>query len=246
MYSHVLHNQRKKTKVEERFKIRNPELEAEIYYLTKEEGGRETAVRNGYRGQFYYDGKDWDAPQEFIEKEVCYPGDKVRVKIQTLSPDFHVGRFWKGKEFKVREGGETVGNGIIREVLLNDFNYWEYKAILEDLPKDVKPYDKENIEGFIVDFDYLLGAIEEIREVSCEINLSNQNEMIKVHCELKDEVKNPRPLLDEVCKCWREELRFKKSKYKTDLDFKNNKFKFVLSFITWHSMYLTGKIIIEK
>lgn len=38
----------------EKFKLRNPELEAEIYYLTKEEGGRYHAVFNGYRGQFHY------------------------------------------------------------------------------------------------------------------------------------------------------------------------------------------------
>ncbi|ANO49162.1 hypothetical protein V8245_12300 [Flavobacterium columnare] len=37
-----------------------PYLEAEIYYLTEAEGGRKTPVASGYRGQFYYDGKDWD------------------------------------------------------------------------------------------------------------------------------------------------------------------------------------------
>ena len=56
------------------YKLLNPELEAEIYYLTSEEWGRRTPVHTGYRGQFHYDGGDWDAAQEFVDKEVCNPG----------------------------------------------------------------------------------------------------------------------------------------------------------------------------
>ncbi|MEN0049630.1 MAG: hypothetical protein AAF806_21395, partial [Bacteroidota bacterium] len=118
----------KKKKIEVEDKNDFFEIEAEIYYLTEKEGGRKTAVGNGYRGQFYYDGKDWDAPQEFIDKEICRPGESVKVKMSTLSPDFHVGRFWEGKEFKVREGAKTVGNGIIKKIFRDDFNYWEYKT----------------------------------------------------------------------------------------------------------------------
>jgi len=62
----------------ENYKLKNPELEAEIYYLTTEEGGRNSYVVSGYRGQFHYNGKDWDAPQEFI---VCNPLSPIIVPI---------------------------------------------------------------------------------------------------------------------------------------------------------------------
>ena len=58
----------KMTKNED-YKLECPELEAEIYYLTTEEGGRKGYVANGYRGQFYYNGNNWDALQEFIDKK---------------------------------------------------------------------------------------------------------------------------------------------------------------------------------
>ena len=52
---------------EKRFQHTKSEIEAEIYYLTTEEGGRQSPVFNGYRGQFFYEGKDWGGLQEFIE-----------------------------------------------------------------------------------------------------------------------------------------------------------------------------------
>ena len=232
--------------MQERSKIKNPEIEAEIYYLTAQEGGRNSAVGNGYRGQFYYDGKDWDALQEFMDKEICQPGETVKVKMWTLSPDFHTGKLWIGKEFKIREGARTVGRGIIKNIFKREFNHWKYDYIFDYMPKDCRPYDNENIEGFVTDFDYLLGRIIEIKKVTCKVNLSNRNEMIIVNCELENKKTRPRPLIDKICKCWREELALMNSKFKIELNFKNDKFKFVLSFVTWHSMYLTGKIIIEK
>ena len=84
-------------------KLENPELEAEIYYLTKEEGGRESAIFSGYRGQFHYDEKDWDAVQEFIDKNICNVGETVKVYLQTLSPNNHLGKFFTGKKFEIRE-----------------------------------------------------------------------------------------------------------------------------------------------
>ena len=92
-------------------KLSNPEIEAEIYYLTEDEGGRKTALKSGYRGQFYYNGKDWDAPQEFINKEICELGESVKVYLQTLSSDFHIGKFKINQEFEIREGNKTVGKG---------------------------------------------------------------------------------------------------------------------------------------
>jgi translation elongation factor EF-Tu-like GTPase len=100
---------------------RGPELEAEIYYLTAEEGGRSCSVKSGYRGQFYYNGGDWDAPQEFIDKEICNPGETVKVYLQTCSPHFHIGQLSVGQEFEIREGAITVGRGRITKILRSDF-----------------------------------------------------------------------------------------------------------------------------
>ncbi|MBF0578009.1 elongation factor Tu [Dysgonomonas sp. GY617] len=98
-----------------------PELRANIYYLLEKEGGRKTSVRNGYRGQFHYDGKDWNACQAFIDKEICLLGETVDCYLTTASPQFHIQKFYVGKEFEVREGTRIVGIGIITEILRPDF-----------------------------------------------------------------------------------------------------------------------------
>ena len=102
--------------------LTTPELEAEIYYLTTEEGGRKTPLHSGYRGQFFYDSNDWDAPQEFIDKEICNLGETVKVYLKTTRPNFHIGKFFIGKEFEIREGAKTVGKGIITKIMRSDFN----------------------------------------------------------------------------------------------------------------------------
>jgi len=106
---------------ETNFKLDNPELEAEIYYLTKEEGGRSTPAFSGYRGQFYYDNYNWDAAQQFIDKSVCDPGDKVKVLIQTATPSQHIGKFFIGKDFEIREGLILVAKGKITKIIEPSF-----------------------------------------------------------------------------------------------------------------------------
>ena len=98
-----------------------PELETEIYYLSTEEGGRKLGVASGYRGQFCYDGIDHDAGQEFIDKNICNPGETVKVYLQTLSPNYHVGKFFIGKKFEIREGRIIVGKGKITKIFRSDF-----------------------------------------------------------------------------------------------------------------------------
>ncbi|MCD8044703.1 MAG: hypothetical protein LUH10_16845 [Tannerellaceae bacterium] len=100
---------------------REPDIKAEIYYLSTEEGGRKGFVSNGYRGQFYYDGRDWDAPQTFINKEICYPGETVQCYLTLLNRVSHIGKFYPGKEFEIREGAKTVGKGNILEVYTPEF-----------------------------------------------------------------------------------------------------------------------------
>jgi hypothetical protein len=231
--------------IEEKFKLLNPELEGEIYYLTEQEGGRKGFVKSGYRGQFYYNGRDWDAPQEFIDKEICNPGETVKVRLQTLSPNFHVGQFSVGQNFETREGAKTVGRGKITKILRQDFNHWDFDAFFKNLPVDCKPYDNQNIGGFIADFDYGLDYIKQIGNLKFTKSLSDRNQMLTVECKVKDKNIKARPLIDEICKSWLEEIQFKNSHYKINLKHFETGFKFELTFATWHSMYLTGKIIIN-
>jgi translation elongation factor EF-Tu-like GTPase len=104
-----------------------PELKAKIYYIPKSESafGRTKPVFDGYRGQFYYDGKNWDAPQKFINKEICYPGESVLVYLETASTAAHLGKFFVGKKIEIREGARTVGKGEILEILREDFKLKE-------------------------------------------------------------------------------------------------------------------------
>jgi len=94
------------------------DVEAEIYFLTTEEGGRHTSVVSGYRPQFYYDGHDWDAIQNYPdEQEPVQPGDTVTAYLSFLSPHYLVGSLFVGKEFLLREGARTVGRGHVTKVL---------------------------------------------------------------------------------------------------------------------------------
>lgn len=94
-----------------------PDIEAEIRFLTTEEGGRNTPVRSGYRPQFYYDRHDWDAHQEYPDVEWVHPGETARTLLRFLSPDAHLGRVQVGMEFEVREGARVVGRGRVTEIL---------------------------------------------------------------------------------------------------------------------------------
>lgn len=231
--------------IEGKFELPNPELEAEIYYLSEKESGRKNYVKSGYRGQFFYNSKDWDASQEFIDKEICNPGENVKVRLQTLSPYFHVGQFYVGQKFETREGGKTIGRGRITKILRQDFNYWDFDLFFKNLPISDKPYDSQNIRSFIADFDYGLHNIDQIGSLKFAKTLSNKYQMLSVECKLKDKSIEARPLIDEICKNWKKEIQFHNSLYKIDLKHFDRGFQFELIFATWHNMFLTGKITIN-
>lgn len=94
-----------------------PDIEAEIRFLTPDEGGRHTPARSGYRPQFYYDGHDWDAHQEYPDVEWVHPGETARTLLWFLSPEAHLGRVQVGMEFEVREGARAVGRGRVTKIL---------------------------------------------------------------------------------------------------------------------------------
>jgi len=91
-------------------------FEASIYVLSKEEGGRHTPFFTGYRPQFYFRTTDVTGAIALPEGvEMCMPGDNVKITV-TLMPDMPIAMD-KGLRFAIREGGRTVGSGVVTEIL---------------------------------------------------------------------------------------------------------------------------------
>jgi elongation factor Tu len=89
-------------------------FEAEVYILTKEEGGRHTPFFNGYRPQFYFRTTDVTGACELPEGiEMVMPGDNVKVVVKLIAPI----AMEEGLRFAVREGGRTVGAGVVAKVI---------------------------------------------------------------------------------------------------------------------------------
>ena len=87
---------------------------AQVYVLTKEEGGRHTPFFNGYRPQFYFRTTDVTGVAELpAGTEMVMPGDNVNLTIKLITPI----AMEKGLRFAIREGGKTVGAGTISEIL---------------------------------------------------------------------------------------------------------------------------------
>jgi elongation factor Tu len=89
-------------------------FKAQVYILSKEEGGRHTPFFNGYRPQFYFRTTDVTGVAELPEgTEMVMPGDNVYLTIKLITPI----AMEKGLRFAIREGGHTVGAGTIAEIL---------------------------------------------------------------------------------------------------------------------------------
>ena len=89
-------------------------FKAEIYVLTKEEGGRHTPFFKGYRPQFYFRTTDVTGVMQLPENvEMVMPGDNVTVEVELIMPI----AMEKELRFAVREGGRTVGAGVVSEVI---------------------------------------------------------------------------------------------------------------------------------
>jgi elongation factor Tu len=90
------------------------EFEAEIYILSKEEGGRHTPFFNGYRPQFYIRTTDVTGETKLPEgTEMAMPGDTVKIEGKLITPI----AMEEGLRFAVREGGKTVGAGVITKII---------------------------------------------------------------------------------------------------------------------------------
>ena len=89
-------------------------FEAEVYVLSKEEGGRHTPFFSGYRPQFYFRTTDVTGSLNLLGgAEMCMPGDNVKLVVELISPiamDENV-------RFAIREGGRTVGSGVVTKIV---------------------------------------------------------------------------------------------------------------------------------
>jgi len=89
-------------------------FEGEVYVLTKDEGGRHTPFFKGYRPQFYFRTTDVTGAVELPEGvEMVMPGDNIKMTIELISPI----AMEEGLRFAIREGGRTVGAGVVSKIL---------------------------------------------------------------------------------------------------------------------------------
>ena len=94
------------------------EFDAEVYILTKEEGGRHTPFFKGYKPQFYFRTTDVTGEVELpADKEMVMPGDTISFKVKLLAPI----AMEQGLRFAIREGGRTVGAGVVTKIVKQ---YW--------------------------------------------------------------------------------------------------------------------------
>ena len=89
-------------------------FKGEVYVLKKEEGGRHTPFFNGYRPQFYFRTTDVTGNLQLPEgTEMCMPGDNITMTIELITPI----AIEEGLRFAIREGGRTVGSGVVSEII---------------------------------------------------------------------------------------------------------------------------------
>ena len=87
-------------------------FEAEIYCLSKDEGGRHTPFFSGYRPQFYFRTTDVTGTANLAEAEMCMPGDNVKINVELQKPI----AMDDGVRFAIREGARTVGSGVVTKI----------------------------------------------------------------------------------------------------------------------------------
>ena len=88
-------------------------FEAEVYCLSKDEGGRHTPFFSGYRPQFYFRTTDVTGTADLVGAEMCMPGDNVKIKVELHKPI----AMDDGVRFAIREGGRTVGSGVVTTIV---------------------------------------------------------------------------------------------------------------------------------
>ncbi len=89
-------------------------FQAEVYVLSKDEGGRHTPFFSGYRPQFYFRTTDVTGTANLMgDAEMCMPGDNAKLEVTLISPV----AMDEGVRFAIREGGRTVGSGVVSKII---------------------------------------------------------------------------------------------------------------------------------
>ncbi|ASV76110.1 Translation elongation factor Tu [Thermogutta terrifontis] len=89
-------------------------FEAEVYILSKDEGGRHTPIMSGYRPQFYFRTTDVTGEIQLLGgAEMVLPGENVKLQVELISPV----AMQENLRFAIREGGRTVGSGVVTKIL---------------------------------------------------------------------------------------------------------------------------------
>jgi elongation factor Tu len=88
-------------------------FEAEVYCLSKDEGGRHTPFFSGYRPQFYFRTTDVTGTANLVDADMCMPGDNVKLTVELHKPI----AMDDGVRFAIREGGRTVGSGVVTKIV---------------------------------------------------------------------------------------------------------------------------------
>ncbi|HEY3329668.1 MAG TPA: elongation factor Tu, partial [Capsulimonadaceae bacterium] len=89
-------------------------FQAEVYILSKEEGGRHTPFFTGYRPQFYFRTTDITGDLKLPEGvEMVMPGDNIKIESELIHPI----AMEEGLRFAIREGGHTVGAGVVSKII---------------------------------------------------------------------------------------------------------------------------------
>ena len=95
-------------------RMNRTEFTGQVYVLTKEEGGRHTAFFNNYRPQFYFRTTDVTGSITLPEGvEMVMPGDHVTITVKLITPI----AIEEGLRFAIREGGRTVGSGVVATII---------------------------------------------------------------------------------------------------------------------------------
>ncbi len=89
-------------------------FKGEVYVLTKEEGGRHTPFFSNYRPQFYMRTTDVTGSVKLVGAEMCMPGDNIEMEVDLVDKPVAME---KGLRFAVREGGRTIGSGVVTEII---------------------------------------------------------------------------------------------------------------------------------
>ncbi len=88
-------------------------FEAEVYILSKDEGGRHSPFFNGYRPQFYFRTTDVTGSTSVVDADMCMPGDNAKIEVELIQPI----AMDEQLRFAIREGGKTVGAGVVSKII---------------------------------------------------------------------------------------------------------------------------------